>query len=295
MKRTILCFVFGFAILFSIGQNDPVRDIDQLNAPNQALAPLRFLASDELMGRATTRPEIYIAARYISEQFRSFGLREMAGTQDYVQNFELKMISPTTSGTLTVGNKTYHIGTDLLQARGSGFQLTAPVVFAGFGSAADFANLDVKGKIVVVNMGESDSTKVSGAGRFRDAKQQLLREKGALALIERYWQPASDWEIPKHAYTSQRAQTAQDSLLPVFFVHDPSGELTAVVKRSTTCMINVPGNNLIIVKAKNVMGWIEGTDPTAQQSVRPVLSAHYDPYWCCFRAQNGRWKVRQHL
>src|SRR5450432_2781062 len=275
MRKTILCFVFSFAILFSKGQSDPVQEINQLNSFNQALAPLRFLASDELMGRATTRPEIHIAARYISELFRSFGLKEMAGTESYMQSFELKMISPATSGTLTIGNKTYHIGTDLLQARGSGLLLTAPVVFAGFGSPTDLVNLDVKGKIVVVNMGESDSTKVVAAGRFRDAKQKLLQEKGALALIERYWQSASDWELPKHAYTSQHAQVSQDTLLPVFIVHDPSGGLLAAVAAATTSTISVTGSYLMEVKAENVMGWVEGTDPQLKSQF-VVLSAHYD-------------------
>jgi hypothetical protein len=275
MRKAILCYVFSFAVLFSIGQNDAVRNIDRLNTPAQALAPLRFLASDELMGRSTTRPEIHIAARFISELFRSFGLKEMAGTQDYMQSFEIGMISPATSGNLSVGNKTYHIGTDLLQVRGTGLQLTAPVVFAGFGSPTDLASLDVKGKIVVVNMGENDSTKVLAAGRFRDAKQKLLLEKGALALVERYWQSASDWELPRQFYTSQRAQIPQDALLPVFYVHDTSNELTAAVKSSTTCTINVTGNYLIEVKAKNVMGWVEGTDPQLKNQF-VVLSAHYD-------------------
>src|SRR5450432_323541 len=275
MRKTILCFVFSFAILFSKGQSDPVQEINQLNSFNQALAPLRFLASDELMGRSTTRPEIHIAARYISEQFRSFGLKEMAGAENYFQIFEIKMISPSTNGSLTVGNKTYHIGADLLQARGSGLQLTAPVIFASFGSAADLANLDVKGKIVVVNMGESDSTKVVAARRFSDAKQKLLQEKGALALVERYWQSASDWELPKHYYTSEHAQNPQDMLLPVFIVHDPAGELPAAVKKATVCTINVTSNNLVEVKAKNVMGWVEGRDPQLKNQF-VVLSAHYD-------------------
>jgi Peptidase family M28 len=275
MKKASLCFAFSFAILFSIGQTDLVREIDRLNSFNESLAPLRFLASDELMGRSTTRPEIHIAARFISEQFRSFGLKELTGTESYFQNFEIKMISPSANGSLSVGNKTYHIGADLLQTRGSGLQLTAPVVFASFGSAADLANLDVKGKIVVVNMGENDSTKVVAARRFSDAKQKLLQEKGALALVERYWQSTSDWELPKHYYTSQHAQVPQDMALPVFIVHDPSGELPAAVKRSTTGTISVTGNNLVEVKAKNVMGWVEGTDPQLKNQF-VALSAHYD-------------------
>jgi hypothetical protein len=275
MRKSILFFVFSFTIFFSNGQSDPVREINLINTPNQALAPLRFLASDELMGRSTTRPEIYIAARYISEQFRSFGLKELPGTENYFQSFEIKIISPSPQGSLTVGNKIYHMGTDLLQTRGAGLQLSAPVVFAGFGSTTDLATLDVKGKIVVVNMGESDSTKVVAARRFSDAKQKLLQDKGALALVERYWQSASDWELPKHYYTSQHAQVSQDMLLPVFIVYDPSNELPAAVKNSSTCAISVSGNNLTDVKAKNVMGWVEGTDPQLKNQF-VVLSAHYD-------------------
>jgi hypothetical protein len=275
MKKPILIFVFSFAILFSNAQSSQVKEIDRLNPAGQALAPLRFLASDELMGRATTRPEVHIAARYIIEQFRSYGLKEVPGTENYVQGFKLKMITPVTSGTLTIGNKTYHIGVDLLQARGSGLELTAPIVFAGFGSAAELANLDVKGKIVLTNMGENDSTKVQGAGRFRDAKQKLLFEKGALALIERYGQSDADWEMPKHVLTSQRAQIPQDTLLPVFFVHDPSKELPAAVAASKTCTIQVSGSPGMEVKAENVMGWIEGTDPQLSKQFI-VLSAHYD-------------------
>jgi Peptidase family M28 len=275
MIKAGLCFLFSIAVLFSNGQTDAVRQIEQLNSFNQSLAPLRFLASDELMGRSTTRPEIHIAARYISEQFRSYGLKEVDGTENYFQNFEIKTISPAAGGSLTIGNKTFRMGEDLLQPRGLGIQLTAPVVFAGFGSADELAILDVKGKIVVVNMGENDSTKVVASRKFMDAKQKLLQEKGALALVERYWQSAAEWELPKHAYTSQHGVVPQDEMIPVFIVHDPSGDLIAIVKNSATGTINVPGNNLIVVKAKNVMGWVEGTEPALREQF-VVLSAHYD-------------------
>jgi Zn-dependent M28 family amino/carboxypeptidase len=46
------------------------------------------------MGRSVARPEINIAARYISEMFRSFGLRELKGTIDYFQGFEIKTSNP---------------------------------------------------------------------------------------------------------------------------------------------------------------------------------------------------------
>jgi hypothetical protein len=275
MKKISLCIIFCFAILCLFAQPSLVKEINGVNPYNQALAPLRFLASDELMGRATTRSEIHVAARYISEQFRSFGLKEMPGTTDYFQIFELPFIMAPTAGSFIVGDMIYYIGNDFLQVRGSSFQLTSPVVFAGFGSQAELANLDVKGKIVVVNMGENDSTGVRGSGRFRDAKQKRLQEKGALALVERYWQSVADWELARNYYSGARSQDSLDSLLPAFLVHDPEGKLPSVLKNSTNVTINVTGNYLIKLTAKNVMGWVEGTD-TELKNQFVVLSAHYD-------------------
>jgi hypothetical protein len=275
MRKASLCIIFCFVVLCSFAQSSVVKEINRLNSPGQALAPLRFLASDELMGRATTRPEIHIAARYIGEQFRSFGLKEIPGTQDYFQHFDLPFITAPGAGSFVVGNKTYYIGKDFLQARGVAFQLTAPVVFAGFGSPAELDNLDVKGKIVVVNMGENDSTRVIGARHFMNAKQKQLQEKGALGMVERYWQPAADWESPKHFFSSQRGMDSLDAVLPVFLVYDPGGELPQIVKSSASASIQVTGNNAINVPAKNVMGFIEGTDPQLKNQF-VVLSAHYD-------------------
>ena len=74
-------------------QSNIVREINRIEKPSVALEPLRFLASDELKGRATARPEIQIAARYISEQFRSLQLKQCQGTENYFQGFDIKMIS----------------------------------------------------------------------------------------------------------------------------------------------------------------------------------------------------------
>lgn len=275
MRRANLSLLFSFAILYSFAQPSFVKDINRLNTPGQALAPLRFLASDELMGRGTTRPEIHVAARYISEQFRSSGLKEMPGTQDYFQTFHLPFITAPTAGSFVVGTKTYAAGKDFVQTRGSALQLSAPLVFAGFGSEADLASLDVKGKIVVTNMGENDSTRVIGFRRFMDAKQKRLKELGAVALVERFRQPAPEWDMPRNYYSGQRSRDPLDSLLPVFLVHDPTGELPSIVNNSPTATIQVSGNNPINIPAKNVIGWVEGTDPKLKNQFI-VLTAHYD-------------------
>ncbi len=275
LRKQFFTFLFTIASPTLFAQPNLVKQIDALNTPGQALAPLLFLASDELMGRSTTRPEINIAARYISEQFRSFGLKEVPGSTGHFQQFQLQFITAPTAGILSIGSKTYSIEKDLLQVKGQALQLTAPVVFAGFGNEADITNLDIKGKIVVVNMGENDSTLVIASRRSRDAKQKRLQEKGAIAMIERYWQPAADWEMLEHAYSGQRSPDVSDSLLPVFLVYDAAKELPALLKNVSSASLQVSGNHLINVAAKNVLGWVEGTDPVLKNQFI-VLSAHYD-------------------
>lgn len=261
----------------SIHAQDPIKDINQTNPPSQALAPLYFLASDELMGRATNRPEINIAARYISELFRSFGLKEAPGTKDYFQTFDQPFIGPITSGTLTLGNKTFQLGKDLLLARGTILpSMTAPLVFANYGSEEDVANLDVRGKIVFTNFGINDSTPLLGSSIYRDAKQKLLKQKGALMLIERLKIPNSKWEPMMQLMTRERAILERDSILPVFVIHDEENELPSLLQGVTEVTLQLNGIPTIRnVKAKNVMGWLEGTDKVLKNQFL-VLSAHYD-------------------
>lgn len=67
----------------------------QLNFPEDELtvseveAHLRFLASDELMGRKPGTYGADIAARYIAEQFRAAGLQKLSGALDYFQEAHL--------------------------------------------------------------------------------------------------------------------------------------------------------------------------------------------------------------
>lgn len=256
-------------------QSAVIKQINQANPPAQALAPLRFLASDELMGRSTIRPEINIAARYISEQFRSFGVKEVPGTQDYFQTFDLKMIPPASSGSLVIGNKTFQLGKDLVQASGTALSVSAPVVFAGFGSAGDLANIDVRGKIVVTNMGENDASSARSGGRPRAARQKLLQEKGAVALVERYRHPATEWEPVRQGSAHERMLRAQDSMLPVLLVHDADNVLPSLLQGVSNSTITTTGNQVKSLPARNVMGWVEGTDARLKDQFI-VLSAHYD-------------------
>lgn len=91
MKPFIVSICFSLIVFLGQSQSSSMAHISEINPFHTALSPLRFLASDELKGRSTTRPEIHIAAKYISETFRSFGLKEVEGIEDYFQHFPVKL------------------------------------------------------------------------------------------------------------------------------------------------------------------------------------------------------------
>src|SRR5580704_3693500 len=55
--------------------------------PDEAVAPLIYLASDQLKGRYIGRPEIDTAALYIADQFREAGAQPVPGATGYFQFF----------------------------------------------------------------------------------------------------------------------------------------------------------------------------------------------------------------
>lgn len=251
-----------------------VKNINKELTPPVALAPLRFLASDELMGRGTTRPEINIAARYISEQFRSFGLKEVPGTNDYFQTFNITMKTPATKGGLTVGTTTYDMANALLVLKGGDTTITAPVVYAKHGTENDLKNLDVKGKIVITEFGENDASTFMQAFPMFEIKRKLLQEKGAVAMIERFKAESVPWNALQRHFTTEMVSKGEDNGIPMLMVKDDNNALKNIPDNTTGTLV-IQGTQIRTIPAKNVMGYVEGTDPKLKDQY-VVLSAHYD-------------------
>jgi hypothetical protein len=125
------------------------------------LGIVKFLASENMRGRATGSPELEKAAAYIRDQFRGMNLKPLAG-DSYFQDFEV-----TTSARLGKRNQlSYSTGAGPESLRmqqdfiplnlSAAGEVSGNVAFAGFGITApeynydDYAGLDVKGKIVLL-------------------------------------------------------------------------------------------------------------------------------------------------
>lgn len=274
--KKILVTAFIHGICFScIAQTTLIKEINSINPPSVALMPFRFLASDELMGRGTMRPEINIAARYISEYFKSIGVRELQGAQDYFQPFDIKMITPSKTGGLTVNSHSYEIGPDLLQIRGEDISISAPVIYAGFGLENELDKLDVKGKILVTNTGASDSSTFRQSFGLIETKIKLAQEKGAIALVERFRPSGLSWDMLKRYLLGEHLKNERSGNFPVFFINDRDADIRPLIQVTGNGLISVTGTRVKTTAAKNVLGWVEGTDAKLKNQFI-VLTAHYD-------------------
>jgi len=192
--------------------------------PNLYLNDVKYLASEELKGRATGSPELEKAAAFIEGKFREFGLKPVPGNQ-FQQAFPV-----TTSATMGAKNsftiqengKTVSLqpGKDFLPFNySSSSTVSGPVVFAGFGITApeyhydDYAGLDVKGKFVLVMRHEPQENDEHSpfAGRMFTQHAQFVNKvsnakmHGAAGIIliddkaQHKYQP---WELEKFGSTA---------------------------------------------------------------------------------------------
>ena len=166
---------------------------------------LTYVASDKLAGRLSLQPGDDLAIQWIAEQFAKAGLKPVVrgadGKPGWLQSFELVEYRPdraATEVTLMRGGKPIVYRAP---AANGAFKhpvdVTAPVVFAGFGITApelgydDYKGLDAKGKIVLVfdhEPQEDDSSSIfngTGNTRYATTRVKLLNAQahGAVALI----------------------------------------------------------------------------------------------------------------
>ena len=175
--------------------------------PGIRLADLRrevqFLASDKLAGREVGGEGIAQAEEFIARSFAASGLKPLPGRNSFFQEFSLYRTGfAEQATTLTVessgGRMQATAGRDFrpFEFSSSG-ELTAPVVFAGYGITApeyawdDYRGLEVKGSFVLVlrhEPGNADprsrfaGTSNTAHAYFR-AKAQNALARGAAGLL----------------------------------------------------------------------------------------------------------------
>ena len=163
-------------------------------------------------------------------------------------------------------------------------QLEAPGVSAGHGlvdednGVNDYADLDVRGKIVVVKFGAPETMSRSGQGGQRPLwsaeKRQLASERGAAGILEilprNQWRRISRFLLRPRIVLQQSIEGVRQEAFHAL-VRLPSGDPPAW----ESLKLDVPPNQADPLVASNVIGMIEGSDPQLSGEYL-VLTAHYD-------------------
>lgn len=170
-SRTLLYFIIIFLVLCFIPlpvqakQSLPQgiqKALDSISK-DTGLAIISELASEKYGGRLTGTEGQLLAADYIRSAFENAGLKPFGGKNSFFQQFQLATYKIYPTPILEVKTdklkwEKYEFGTNFICRGFSGSgDITAEVVFCGYGISNDkfdeYANVDVKGKIVLIISG----------------------------------------------------------------------------------------------------------------------------------------------
>src|SRR6201996_2830833 len=227
--NTLLLFLAACILFGCKQQTTPTGPI----TPEDIKSHIAVLANDSLMGRKPFTEGENKTIRYISQQFKDLGL-EPGNNGSYFQEVPMVEIKGTPSETMEItGGKapiTLHNMTDFVaftrQELPEVDLKESPLVFAGYGIVApeyhwnDYAQLDVKGKTVVVLVNDpgfksGNSRLFKGDtmtyyGRWTYKFEEAARQGAAGVLIVHQTEPASyPWHVVSSSNSGARLYLQQ--------------------------------------------------------------------------------------
>ncbi len=185
----------------------------------------RFLASDELEGRAPASAGDRLAQRYVAAQLESFGLAPGVPDGGWLQPVELVGVTGTPK-VISVAGPAQKLElaqrTDFIAVAGHQRATAAldkaELVFAGYGIVApefqwdDFKGRDLQGKVLVVlnNDPEDDPALFAGKARLRygrwDYKYEQAAKRGAAGCLIIHTTPSAGypWQVVQTSWSGEQ-------------------------------------------------------------------------------------------
>jgi len=286
IKNLLLCYCLIFSYVSFAQKKNTYPEFN--SKQSDAEAHIRFLAADELLGRRTGEQGNLVAARYIAEQFRKFGVvpvpgNTTAGTSGYYQQVSFEKIAANGTGEIMADAEKLKSGEDWILMNGAAADITAPLVYASYGlenSAKgwdDYKGLDVKGKIVLVQSGTPDVQTPAEIIASSTEKRKLAAQKGAVAVIELFNAPMP-WNMVNRYFAGEKISLAEPGnapSIPHAWVNGKEAKITRALRGVQTVTFKTSGRKSQAVNSYNVAGFIQGTDPVLKDEY-VLLTAHYD-------------------
>ena len=272
MKNYTLLAALVFTSLLS-AQTDTEKAAETVSK-SEIEGHIYFLADDALKGRATGSPELKIAASYLANTLRSYGVKPDPSTGSYYQKMELSRLFLRDKIELSMN------GIDFPEV--VAFDIDAinseeEAVFLDYGLETDYEGKDVTGKIIIVKAGTPEAADLRPALRSRALKQELAMKNGAKGLIEVGAFDAEIWPRFNHAF-EERVGLQKSNEKPPFmnlWLQTSPEQLAELGNKKLTIKIKTQGIQEEKVQTQNVIGFIEGTDPKLKEEYI-MYSAHYD-------------------
>jgi hypothetical protein len=156
---------------------------------------LSYVASDELQGRQVFTEGLGLAAAYVTDHLKEWGVTPGGESDSYFQTVKVLGVRTTSNASVTVEvngqTRTFKDGEGITFPRNMGGKQTVTgdqIQFLGYGlqipsaSIDDYANVVPKGKVIVY-LGAGPKTMPQGSNRLLAARARNAVEKGAIAVI----------------------------------------------------------------------------------------------------------------
>lgn len=275
MKKSIFLFLVVLSTTISFGQNDKSK-VQETVTKSKIEGHIYFLADDLLKGRETGTPENKIAASYLANTLRSYGVKPNPKTGDYYQKVNLHKTSPPSDVDIVINGQAIK-DYALLDAKAVDFSKGA--VYVGYGLEQDYKKKSVDGKVVIVQAGSPETKDTRAAFGLLDQKKQLAKQNGAVGVIELLNAEAQIWGFIKHNFNGSSLGVEEEgskALLPYVWVLDKDNKMSKSLasKTSISIQFTMSGPKKEVVTSQNVIGVVEGTDPNLKDEYI-IYSGHY--------------------
>lgn len=313
MKKLLFFICLVATIGQTFAQTDASAKYAALITVNDLNKHLSIIAGAEMEGRETGTEGQRKAAAYIEAQFKTLGLKPVESLKGYQQFYPLYQDSLKNAG-LTVAGKPAEYGKDFivqLNNNETGKFKGNKIIFAGYGiddaKYNDYEGIDVKGKIVVIFLGEPKKDGkyfLSGTGRASawtfpgvTKKLEAATAKGAngVLIINPSQETFNERAVANGKKTGVYYPRANAGAKKLNFAQLSHALAKTIIGNNFDTLLKLVKVNSIIanqlktesktkiaykfekhrntINASNVVGVIEGTD---KKDEYVFITAHYD-------------------
>lgn len=274
---TLIIALFSFLSTFSQSDRELVLETVKKNVIE---GHIYFLADDLLKGRETGSPENKIAASYLANTLRGYGVKPIPSTKSYFQEVLLQKVSPPSLFELAI-NGSPSENKVILEA--SAIDFKGDAVYLGYGLEDDYKGKDVGNKLVIVRGGSLEAKDARGAFGLRKTKMKLAKEAGAKGIVELIDAKSDMWGFIDHNFNSDRLEVATEEeqstnkgFVYIWLQDENGSQATSFANdKKTNVTVKMGSKTISPISSQNVIGIVEGTDPKLKDEYI-IYSAHYD-------------------